>query len=462
MQNNEPRYPGLLLKGGTPCGAGPQRCHARIPCKASEALAIIEFLEETHDDGEYEHVRRRVESAAGSMRRLDLGNQASTQEAVFLAGGVECPFLLDGCCTVEAVQPETCRNGGPAAGPVGPLPSLPEAVSAALALLPDDDHVTHAFPAPVMRERRASAGTAFDENWQDDRHDFLALDAPLVLPEEGEYGDDLVVVHDICTEHSLYEEHYTTGEVDLCCLFKNSSASHFDWTERRFKAPEAGPFHTLWMSDTIQERMMMWEAAKRSRGRVLVGGLGLGVYPQYALGFPAVDSVEIVEMDAQVIAMIAETWGKQPFPGSGEIQIHHAPIETFLQESTERYDTVYIDTWDALTVDYLPHVNFIRTLCEPLLNPGGEIILWGYESMLAAFMEQARYAYENPEPYRQASAEDLAALAARSPLLHTIAVTLREHPDMARDAFLSLMHAAGREPKNNPPSKSILTAEDLL
>ena len=34
----------------------------------------------------------------------------------------------------------------------------------------------------------------------------------------------------------------------------------------------------MWMSDTPQERLMMYNDAIISRGRVLVGGLGLGVY----------------------------------------------------------------------------------------------------------------------------------------------------------------------------------------
>ena len=42
------------------------------------------------------------------------------------------------------------------------------------------------------------------------------------------------------------------------------------------------PRGSLWMSTTPQERIMMYNNGRRSRGHVLVGGLGLGLYPQYA------------------------------------------------------------------------------------------------------------------------------------------------------------------------------------
>ncbi len=49
---------------------------------------------------------------------------------------------------------------------------------------------------------------------------------------------------------------------------------------------------------------MMWEAAKRCRGRVLCGGLGLGIFPQFALSLPHVESVHVVEVDTAIIELI--------------------------------------------------------------------------------------------------------------------------------------------------------------
>src|SRR5262249_6892955 len=44
----------------------------------------------------------------------------------------------------------------------------------------------------------------------------------------------------------------------------------------------AGPGGRVWMSTMPQEVMMMLADARASRGHVLVGGLGLAVYPQLA------------------------------------------------------------------------------------------------------------------------------------------------------------------------------------
>ena len=42
-----------------------------------------------------------------------------------------------------------------------------------------------------------------------------------------------------------------------------------------------------WMSDSAMERSMMYHAALRARGDVLIGGLGLAIYPQLVLEPPA-------------------------------------------------------------------------------------------------------------------------------------------------------------------------------
>ena len=75
--------------------------------------------------------------------------------------------------------------------------------------------------------------------------------------------------------------------------------------------------YTIWRSDGLQERLMMWEA---------------------------VESIEIVEADEDVISLIQSTWQKYPWHSMAQCTIIHMKIEDYLQTTSSKYDTVYIDT----------------------------------------------------------------------------------------------------------------------
>jgi len=64
------------------------------------------------------------------------------------------------------------------------------------------------------------------------------------------------------------------------------------------------PAGRLWMSDTPQERIMMANNARRSCGHVLVGGLGLGLYPQMAAALGRVERFTAIEQSPVVQAIV--------------------------------------------------------------------------------------------------------------------------------------------------------------
>ncbi len=140
----------------------------------------------------------------------------------------------------------------------------------------------------------------------------------------------------------------------------------------------------LWMSDVPQERLMMFNNAQATRGRVLVGGLGLGLYPQYAL--PRASRITIVEREAMltevvepVVRIAAEAIGVP-------VEIRLGDIEDTLQaEPTDRFDTIFLDTWDTLDAAHLPHINRMRDLALRHLSPEGRVLLWGYRWMVRLF-----------------------------------------------------------------------------
>ena len=71
----------------------------------------------------------------------------------------------------------------------------------------------------------------------------------------------------------------------------------------------------------------------------------------------AVESIEIVEADEDVISLIQSTWQKYPWHSMAQCTIIHMKIEDYLQTTSSKYDTVYIDTWDAIYQEYPPHLN---------------------------------------------------------------------------------------------------------
>jgi hypothetical protein len=144
------------------------------------------------------------------------------------------------------------------------------------------------------------------------------------------------------------------------------------------------------MSDTPQERIMMYNNARHSWGQVLVGGLGLGLYPQYA----AIGSVggathfTVIEQSVpvqEVVQPTVEAVLSVPLEVSiGDIEAYLAgPVST-------RYDTIFLDTWDTLDAAQLPMINRLRDLAVRHLSPEGRVLLWGYQWMVRLFEDACR------------------------------------------------------------------------
>lgn len=135
---------------------------------------------------------------------------------------------------------------------------------------------------------------------------------------------------------------------------------------------------------------MMYNNAARSWGHVLVGGLGLGLYPQYALagaagqatGFTIIERSPIVrELVEPVLRAALDV----------PLEVRTAGIEEYLAGNTgERFDTIFLDTWDILDAARLPAINRLRELARPQVSPGGRLLLWGYRWMVRLFEDACR------------------------------------------------------------------------
>lgn len=186
------------------------------------------------------------------------------------------------------------------------------------------------------------------------------------------------------------------------------------------------PQGRLWMSDTPQERIMMVNNGRRSSGHVLIGGLGLGLYPQVAQAGSAGAATRftVIERSPVVVDIVTPTLEAAL---DAPLTLHIGDAAEFLAGPVgQRFDTVFLDTWDTLDAAHLPMVNALRDLALRHLTPEGRVLLWGYGWMLALFEDACRQILALPPGARHnalaAQAHDAPrALALLGPVLDRFA-----------------------------------------
>lgn len=105
------------------------------------------------------------------------------------------------------------------------------------------------------------------------------------------------------------------------------------------------------MSDTTAERRDHIGFVLNSRGRVLINGLGLGMCAAAALQRPEVEAVTVVEIDRDVIGLVA------PHLNDRRIEIIHASAFDYEPPKGIRYGAVWHDIWDEICADNLPEMH---------------------------------------------------------------------------------------------------------
>ena len=173
------------------------------------------------------------------------------------------------------------------------------------------------------------------------------------------------------------------------------------------------PQGRLWMSDTPQERIMMANNARRSWGRVLVGGLGLGLYPQYAAYGMLGEATEFTIIErSPTIAAIVEPVLREALSVPLEIRVGDVEAH-MLAQAGSRYDTIFLDTWECLDAARLPEINRLRDLALSQLAPDGRVLLWGYRWITRLFEDACRQLLDVMPAQRQSWL--MARVAASSP-----------------------------------------------
>lgn len=161
------------------------------------------------------------------------------------------------------------------------------------------------------------------------------------------------------------------------------------------------PQGRMWMSTTPQEHIMMFNNGQASYGHVLVGGLGLGLYPQYAEVVGGAERFTVIESSPVIHDLVTPTLeAALTIP----IAVQIGDIEAALAGPVEdRYDTIFLDTWETLDAVHLPSINRLRDQAIRHLAPGGRVLLWGYGWMVELFEIACAQILNLPPDQREAA-----------------------------------------------------------
>ncbi len=245
----------------------------------------------------------------------------------------------------------------------------------------------------------------FDPSWRDDIYDIEAIDMKLILPNdfEREQGKDIWVMSQRILSETIFGKEYRYAEIKTRKAIVKSSISNDirmvnvktnEVLENSFMLDIFFP-PKAWMTDSAEERCMMFAAAKEASGDVFVGGLGLGIYPQMVLNLKRpINSITIIENNPVIIDIIKESWVDTETRTN--ISIIEADIEDYLQNSDRLYDTIFLDTWEDADSRCLANVNYLIDLAMNISKDSSRIRCWGYALMVDTFIKEINL-YEERE-----------------------------------------------------------------
>ena len=237
----------------------------------------------------------------------------------------------------------------------------------------------------------------FDENWSDEIFDIEAINMPLILPDKTSKENNKIWVDKQVTADDVIfgKEHRYDGVRTETAILKPSIKEKL-YTIRDSSGkvvediPELFPAKA-WMSDSGQERCMMFASAKFAKGDVLVAGLGLAIYPQFVLALNRpVKSITIIENNQQIIDLIQTNWFKDEYRDKVKVTIINSDIEDFLAETKEKFDTIYLDTWEDADARFLAGVNYLISLSSNCIMDDGIIQAWGYDAMIKGLIKDIK------------------------------------------------------------------------
>ena len=130
-----------------------------------------------------------------------------------------------------------------------------------------------------------------------------------------------------------------------------------------------------WMVDDPLHWYGMQDLAKHSHGKVLVAGLGLGLLAHALVLNPKVESIDIFEINQDVIDLVIPL-----IPNDSKVRIYKKDIFDY-EWASINYDTIIIDTWAGNRKDNPfigEEITMVYGYCKSLTERNNsQIFIWG-------------------------------------------------------------------------------------
>lgn len=154
------------------------------------------------------------------------------------------------------------------------------------------------------------------------------------------------------------------------------------WFDRAFAFPAIREDGLVWMTVTPNEVNTIQPAVRKSRGKVLTYGLGLGYYAFHCLLKKDVESVTVVERNPAVIDMFRRHL-LPFFPRQEDLRIVQADAFDYAAQVMPHagFDTVFTDLWHDVA-DGIP----LYQRMKALETPGPHYLYW-IEKTLQVYMD---------------------------------------------------------------------------
>ena len=139
----------------------------------------------------------------------------------------------------------------------------------------------------------------------------------------------------------------------------------------------------VWMSLSPVEIESLAPHVAHMRGHVVIAGLGMGLALYNALLRPAVRQITVLELDSEVIALLAAIM-RPDMAGSGRFSIEQVDARDW--RTTESVDFLYADIWDKIGA--LEAAADTRIMCRNMRPKSAGY--WGMEADFVSFLARNR------------------------------------------------------------------------
>lgn len=159
----------------------------------------------------------------------------------------------------------------------------------------------------------------------------------------------------------LYGEHETKGNITISRYeFKNENDFLYNMRLARegnlwmkmydghYVRMHVG--RELMMSDTVMERNSNRDFIDKAHGKVLIGGLGIGMVLRNILDKKEVESVVVIELSQDLIDLVGPRFVHP------KLTIINGDIFSWVPEKGTKYDSLYFDIWPDISTENLPEI----------------------------------------------------------------------------------------------------------